>query len=86
MNLVTSILSICFLVVSISAQNVRIKDVASITGLEDVQLVGYGLVVGLAGTGDKSQTVFTEQTIINMLKNMGIEVQIKTCESEMLHR
>jgi flagellar P-ring protein FlgI len=77
MNRITSILSICFLVAAISAQNVRIKDVASITGLEDVQLVGYGLVVGLAGTGDKSQTVFTEQTIINMLKNMGIEVQDK---------
>lgn len=58
-------------------QNVRIKDVATITGLEDIQLVGYGLVVGLAGTGDKTQTVFTEQTIANMLKNMGIELQDK---------
>ncbi|NLD92676.1 MAG: flagellar basal body P-ring protein FlgI [Fibrobacter sp.] len=77
MNRITLLLSICLIVGSISAQNVRIKDVASITGLEDVQLVGYGLVVGLAGTGDKSQTVFTEQTIINMLKNMGIEIQDK---------
>lgn len=59
----------------VAQQNVRIKDVASITGLEDVQLVGYGLVVGLAGTGDKSQVSFTEQTITNMLKNMGIELQ-----------
>lgn len=61
----------------IAQQNVRIKDVASITGLEDIQLVGYGLVVGLAGTGDKSQTIFTGQTITNMLKNMGIELQDK---------
>ncbi len=60
------------------AQNdVRIKDVASITGLEDVQVFGYGLVVGLAGTGDRFQTVFTTHTIKNMLKNMGIELPDK---------
>lgn len=58
-------------------QNVRIKDVASITGLEDIQLLGYGLVVGLAGTGDRNQTVFTEQSISNMLKNLGIELPEK---------
>jgi flagellar P-ring protein precursor FlgI len=58
-------------------QTVRIKDVASLTGLEDVQLFGYGLVVGLGGTGDRNQTVFTEQTITNMLKNLGIELPEK---------
>lgn len=72
------------------AQNgVRIKDVASITGLEDVQVFGYGLVVGLAGTGDRTQTVFTNQTIKNMLKNMGIElpdrnVRVKNVASVMV--
>ena len=55
-------------------QTVRIKDVASLTGLEELQLYGYGLVVGLGGTGDRTQTIFTEQTIGNMLKNMGIEL------------
>lgn len=55
-------------------QDVRVKDVASITGLEDVQVFGYGLVVGLAGTGDRTQTIFTTQAIKNMLKNMGIEL------------
>lgn len=58
-------------------QNVRIKDVATVSGLEDVQLFGYGLVVGLDGTGDRTQTVFTEQTVANMLKNMGIELPQK---------
>ncbi|MGB7570021.1 MAG: flagellar basal body P-ring protein FlgI [Chitinivibrionales bacterium] len=53
---------------------VRIKDVACISGLEDVQIFGYGLVVGLDGTGDRSQTIFTTQTIVNLLKNMGIEL------------
>ena len=57
-----------------SAQGIRIKDVATVAGLEDVQLIGYGLVVGLAGTGDRNQTVFTEQTVVNMLRSMGIEL------------
>ncbi|MBN1759703.1 MAG: flagellar basal body P-ring protein FlgI [Chitinispirillaceae bacterium] len=66
------------LVGGVSAQQmVRIKDVAALTGIEDVQLFGYGLVVGLAGTGDRSQTIFTEQTVTNMLKNMGIELPEK---------
>ena len=55
-------------------QGVRIKDVANISGLEDIQLLGYGLVVGLDGTGDQYQTVFTEKTVINMLKNIGISI------------
>ncbi len=72
------VLLILAAVSSLSAQQaVRVKDVASLTGLEDIQLFGYGLVVGLAGTGDRNQTIFTEQTISNMLKNMGIELPEK---------
>jgi flagellar P-ring protein precursor FlgI len=56
---------------------VRIKDVACISGLEDMQLYGYGLVVGLDGTGDRYQTLFTNQTIHNMLKNLGVELPDK---------
>lgn len=67
-------ITVCAIFVAFGQQNVRIKDVAALTGIEDVQLFGYGLVVGLAGTGDRTQTVFTEQTIHNMLKNMGIEL------------
>ncbi len=55
-------------------QNVRIKDVAALSGVEEVQIFGYGLVVGLDGTGDRTQTVFTTQTVRNMLKNLGIEL------------
>ena len=55
-------------------QGVRVKDVAHVSGLEDVQFLGYGLVVGLDNTGDWTQTVFTQQTVINMLKNVGITV------------
>jgi flagellar P-ring protein precursor FlgI len=52
----------------------RIKDVATIEGIRDNQLVGYGLVVGLRGTGDSSQTVFPAQTLISTLQRMGITV------------
>ena len=52
----------------------RVKDVARIDGLEEIPLVGYGLVVGLQGTGDGTQSAFTIQTTLNLLRNMGIEV------------
>src|SRR5580658_6702080 len=52
----------------------RVKDVATIEGIRDNQLVGYGLVVGLRGTGDSSQTVFPAQTLISALERMGITV------------
>jgi flagellar P-ring protein precursor FlgI len=55
-------------------QSVRIKDVASIEGIRDNQLIGYGLVVGLRGTGDSSQTVFPAQTLLSALERMGITV------------
>jgi flagellar P-ring protein precursor FlgI len=57
-----------------SPQLARIKDVASIEGIRDNQLVGYGLVVGLRGTGDSSPTVFPAQTLISALERMGITV------------
>jgi flagellar P-ring protein precursor FlgI len=56
------------------AQLARIKDVATIEGIRDNQLVGYGLVVGLRGTGDSSQTIFPAQTLISALERMGITV------------
>jgi flagellar P-ring protein FlgI len=52
----------------------RVKDVAAIEGIRDNQLVGYGLVVGLRGTGDSSQTVFPAQTLVSVLERMGITV------------
>jgi flagellar P-ring protein FlgI len=57
-----------------ASQLARIKDVATIEGIRDNQLVGYGLVVGLRGTGDSSQTVFPAQTLISALERMGITV------------
>jgi flagellar P-ring protein precursor FlgI len=56
------------------AQKARVKDVATIEGIRDNQLVGYGLVVGLHATGDSSQTVFPAQTLISALERMGVTV------------
>ena len=53
----------------------RLKEVASLEGVRDNQLMGYGLVVGLNGTGDKRQTVFSAQALTNMLKRLGVTVE-----------
>ncbi len=52
----------------------RIKDIAYITGENSEQIIGYGLVVGLAGTGDSYRTEFTIQSVTSMLKRFGITV------------
>jgi len=49
-----------------------------INGARSNQLIGYGLVTGLAGTGDKSNTIFTNQSLANMLETMGIRVDPKS--------
>jgi flagellar P-ring protein FlgI len=52
----------------------RIKDISSIEGIRDNQLVGYGIVVGLQGTGDSQQTTFPIQTLAATLLRMGVSV------------
>ncbi|MBW2090602.1 MAG: flagellar basal body P-ring protein FlgI [Deltaproteobacteria bacterium] len=59
---------------ALNAHCIRLKDIACFEGVRANQLIGYGLVVGLNGTGDKSGTTFTMQSLSNMLKNMGIQV------------
>jgi flagellar P-ring protein FlgI len=55
-----------------AARAARIKDLASVKGTRDNQLMGYGLVVGLDGTGDGSGTRFTVQSLVNMMERLGI--------------
>jgi flagellar P-ring protein precursor FlgI len=57
------------------AQAVRIKDIADIKGVRQNQLVGYGLVVGLKGTGDSDNALFTIQSLASLLEKMGVTVQ-----------
>ena len=63
-------------VVEVSAipASVRIKDIARISCAYDTQLYGYGLVVGLDGTGDSSSSTFTTQSVLNMMERFGISV------------
>src|SRR5579872_1016772 len=65
-----------FLIVTgpLSAAASRLKELVSLEGVRDNQLIGYGLAVGLAGTGDRRQTVFSAQSLTNMLERMGLTV------------
>jgi flagellar P-ring protein precursor FlgI len=60
----------------------RIKDIAGISGVRDNQLIGYGLVVGLAGTGDDVKNGFTSETMKNMLGRQGIAMRDKTIKAK----
>src|SRR5229473_5800957 len=55
-----------------AAQTTRLKDLVSLEGIRDNQLIGYGLVVGLKGSGDRQQTIFSVQSLTNMLQQMGV--------------
>ena len=67
--ILTALISMSYVTCASAA---RIKDLASLKGVRSNQLVGYGLVVGLNGTGDGSQTKFTTQSLVNMMERLGI--------------
>jgi flagellar P-ring protein precursor FlgI len=56
------------------AQLVRIREITAVEGARENSLIGYGLVVGLRGSGDQKQTVFTTQMLSNMMLRMGVQV------------
>jgi flagellar P-ring protein FlgI len=60
--------------ITAEAGPVRLKDVAGLQGVQVTPLIGYGLVVGLSKTGDKRQTLFSAQTLANMLERFGVSV------------
>src|SRR5579863_9547294 len=60
---------------------VLIRDVATVEGVRENSLLGYGLVVGLKGTGDKQQTYFTVQTLASILARMGVEIPSAVLQS-----
>lgn len=81
----TFLLVFCSLITSAFASSstvsTRIKDIAKVQGVRPNQLTGYGLVVGLAGTGDSNKTLQTLQSVGNMLKEFGVSIntaQLKT--------
>ena len=70
-----ALLVIAFLFGTGDARAERIKDLVTIQGMRGNQLIGYGLVVGLDGSGDQTtQTPFTVQSLINMLAQLGVNL------------
>ena len=53
---------------------VRVRDIATVEGIRENPLIGYGLVVGLNGTGDRRQTLFTTQLLANVMQKMGLQI------------
>ncbi|PKG56098.1 flagellar basal body P-ring protein FlgI [Shewanella sp. GutDb-MelDb] len=58
-------------------QHRYLMDIVDVQGIRDNQLVGYGLVVGLDGSGDRTQVRFTSQSVVNMLKQFGVQIDGK---------
>ena len=54
----------------------HIRDITEVQGVRGNQLIGYGLVVGLQGTGDRQQTFFTVQTLANTLQRLGVQIPV----------
>jgi len=76
MKITTTILLAMLLFLATNANAIRIKDLASFEGVRDNQLLGYGLVVGLNGSGDSDQTKIQTQSVVNMLERMGITTSV----------
>jgi flagellar P-ring protein precursor FlgI len=70
---VALVLYLAFVLAPAEAEAARLKDIASFSGVRTNELVGYGLVVGLAGTGDGTSSTFTMRSMSNMLEKMGVE-------------
>ena len=72
----TALLGLLFLAAAwpSPALAIRLKEMASFEGVRPNQVLGYGLVVGLSGTGDKDKTVFTNQTLAAMLRHMDVNI------------
>src|SRR5690242_192961 len=74
--LIALVLALAPLFADPSAAQVRVKDIADVEGVRGNQLVGYGLVVGLNGTGDRlDNAVFTRQSLIGMLERLGVNTR-----------
>src|SRR5579872_3922805 len=61
-----------------SVHSALVRDISTIEGVRDNPVFGYGLVVGLKGTGDRQQTIFTIQTLANVLQRMGVQIPANT--------
>ncbi|PID72049.1 MAG: flagellar biosynthesis protein FlgA [Desulfobulbus propionicus] len=81
-NVLLALAGLTLLVLASTTHAARIKDLADIEGVRPNQLMGYGIVIGLNGTGDDiKKSVFTRQAIMNMIKRMGMGITDSTFNS-----
>src|SRR5580692_8824731 len=78
--LLAALLTLAVWPLSGATATVRLKELVTLEGVRDNQLMGYGLVVGLAGTGDRRQTIFSAQSLANLLERMGLTVNPTTIQ------
>ena len=69
-----------FVLLAINLYSQTIKDISNVIGIRENQLIGYGLVVGLPGTGDKSE--FTRQSLQNLLRNSYVKIPTSSIKSK----
>src|SRR5450432_1931365 len=74
MRVLTLLLAIGLLAGARDARAERIRDLADVAGVRENQLIGYGLVTGLSGTGDDTSVPFTSQSVLAMLRRLGVQV------------
>ncbi len=80
-NLLVCAFYLIFVVAACAQETIRtaqVGDIATIEGVRENPVLGYGLVVGLKGTGDRQQTIFTIQTLANVLQRMGVQIPAGT--------
>lgn len=75
-------LALCALAFASFVFSAQIKDIANIVGVRDNQLIGYGLVVGLNGSGDGSSSEFTIQSLSNMLQSVNVKINPNDIKSK----
>jgi len=80
------LIALLLLALTAAGKPARIKELVSLEGVRENQLIGYGLVVGLNGTGDKRQTFFSAQSLANMLDRMGVQINPQQMNNSALAR
>ena len=70
------ILTVCIIVPTLANSQTRIKDIVDFEGVRENMLIGYGLVVGLNGTGDTlGSSIFTRESLVGMLERLGVNAR-----------
>ena len=81
-RIVCVLIGLAFVATELRAQEVRVKDLVNIKGVRNNQLMGFGLIIGLAGTGDSSKSIATNKAYINLMRSFGVKVPDELLSSQ----